>query len=1019
MEKLHLMQNRIESRAFFKSVHETVNSLDGKWHFKFYDAPGRVPETITDWDEITVPSCWQLEGYDQMHYTDLYYQFPLLPPYVPAKNPTGVYERTFNVSNDQLNQNNQHRLRFHGVDSSFEVYINGHRLGDSTGARYTSEFDMTSFIKEGENIIRVVVRKWSVGTYLEDQDMWWLSGIFRSVEWLIMPIVRIEDYQCFSVLNNDYTHARLLLNLKISAEMQLFSETKENQSYELEVQLSYQGISIMTRKIKLHPDHHNMSLDVESPNLWTAETPCLYDLSIALIHEGLTVHSIQDSIGIREIKVNGHQILINGRPIHFKGVNRHDFHCDTGRTVTVDDMRYDLQLMKRSNMNAVRTAHYPNAPEFYSLCDEIGLYVISEADLECHGFELTGRYEWITEDALWTEAYVDRAVRLVKRDINRPSVIMWSLGNESEFGRNFIAMAEEIRSIDTSRLIHYEGDRDVEVADVYSTMYTSFERLEEIGKSTDGTKPHLLCEYAHAMGNGPGGLYEYQQLFRKYPRLHGGFIWEWMDHGIRNYDEAGKVFYKYGGNYGDAPHNGNFNCDGLLFPDRTPTPALAEVKKVYTPIWVDSSSVQVKHAKSISFSLVNDYDHLTLDHVTFTLTGTEFGCSFKLRGVEPKDKVSFTLTDGKLKSDPESAIVQFMDILPDKNAIYDGMMLSAIDDRFEGLEITTHQILSFDTVDTQLQEIELPIDASETASSRLKVIETHESLTLCDSAETFKVCFDKIDGVITSYSFNGVEVLNKGPEINFWRPPIDNDMYVKRDWMDLYALHLAKVYPESFEWGEDPLSGDICVNMHSIIGAPNQIWYYKIKNRVRVLTDGSLVFDFKGQFKDPKRFYKSSLPKIGTISSLAQAPNHIRYHGLGPHDNYPDNQRSAFMAWHEATMDDLFTHYPYPQDNGNRGSITEIELEYDRYYLQIEMEKAANFSIRSYSDAMIENAKHMNKLEPNGCFIHLDYKVNGLGSNSCGPEPSPAYKLKPINFEYGYTWRVKPKETSDELNRSD
>ena len=1013
MEKLHLMQNRIDSRASFKSAHETVISLDGKWRFRYYDAPSRMPETIADWDEITVPSCWQLEGYDQMHYTDLYYQFPILPPYVPAKNPTGVYERTFDIKSDVMTKEKQHRLRFHGVDSSFELYFNGHFLGDSTGSRYTSEFDITDYIKTGENTLRVIVKKWSVGTYLEDQDMWWLSGIFRSVEWLILPSIHIEDYQCISDFNEDYSHAQLTINAQL--------ETAIDTRLEIEAQLYYQGALVATQKQTfVENDSVSIILDVERPHLWTAETPSLYDISLSLLHQNQVVHSVQDKVGIREVKVDGHLILINGRPIHFKGVNRHDFHCDTGRTVSIEDMRFDLELMKRSNMNAVRTAHYPNAPEFYALCDEIGLYVISEADLECHGFELTGRYDWITEDALWTDAYVDRAVRLVKRDINRPSVIMWSLGNESEFGRNFIAMAEAIRSIDATRLIHYEGDRDVEVSDVYSTMYTRLERLEEIGKSTDGTKPHLLCEYAHAMGNGPGGLYEYQQLFRKYPRLHGGFIWEWIDHGIRSYDETGKVFYKYGGDYGDAPHNGNFNCDGLLFPDRTPSPALAEVKKIYTPVWMEtlcdeSNQVSADITKSIRFTVENDYDHLSLDHITFKLNSDDFGCHFKLKNAEPKTKITLELIGGLLTSVPADAL-KYVAYMPSQNSVkHDGLILTALDDRSDLMEIDAHQILTGLTA--KVREVQTAVESS--MHQPLNVKETHDALTVYDTGNTFSVCFDKVDGRLTSYVYNGHEIVKKGPEVNFWRAPIDNDMYVKRDWMDKYALHLARVYPESFEWDRTLENGDVRIAMHSIVGAPNQTWYYKIKTSVLVKSDGRLAFDFKGQFKDPKRFFQASLPKIGTVTELLVAPSLIKYDGLGPLENYPDSQTSAILARHAATMEELFTHYPYPQDNGNRGAITDIELQYDTYSLHIEMHKPLNFAIRAYSDAQIEGAKHMNRLEPDGCFLHLDYKVNGLGSNSCGPEPSPAHKLKPIDFEYGYTWRVLTKETPNEGNRSD
>ncbi|MDH8678047.1 glycoside hydrolase family 2 TIM barrel-domain containing protein [Fusibacter bizertensis] len=1003
MEKLHLMHNRIESRAYFKSKHENVFSLDGMWRFRYFDAPARIPEIIDFWHEIKVPSCWQLEGYDQMHYTDLYYQFPLLPPYVPAKNPTGVYERTLDVNEIDLDSRKAHRIRFHGVDSAFELWINAKLVGDSTGSRYTTEFDITQFLNSGENTIRVIVKKWSIGTYLEDQDMWWLSGIFRSVEWLILPKDRIEDFSTITKLSKHNQLASIAINVSH------INRKIEDDSYEIEAQLCYRDEIVVGKKIKVSTSQgvHGLELQLEMPKLWTAETPFLYDLNLNLYYKGDLMHSVQDRIGIREIKVHANQILINGMPIHFKGVNRHDFNCDTGRTVSLEDMRFDLELMKSNHMNAVRTAHYPNSPEFYALCDEIGLYVISEADLECHGFELTGRYDWITDDSTWTEAYVDRAVRLVKRDINRPCIIMWSLGNESEFGRNFIAMAEEIRAIDHTRLIHYEGDRDVEVCDVYSTMYTRLERLEEIGKSTDGTKPHLLCEYAHAMGNGPGGLKEYQQLFRKYPRLNGGFIWEWIDHGIRSYDEEGRVFYKYGGDYGDAPHNGNFNCDGLLFPDRTPSPALAEVRKVYSPIWIES--FYEAETKTQYITVENDYDHITLDHVCFTITGRKSGFKFKLHNMMPKEKVILVLASDELKTYPEDKL-KFEAFIPaDMAARHKGAMLRAYDernernDRNEKYEITSHQIIS-------PEDIELKIFREEQflqSKNRLLTTETHESLEIKDAQNSFSVKFDKIEGLLTSYNVHGVEFIKNGPEINFWRAPIDNDMYVKRVWMDQYSLHLLKSYPESFGWERETESGAVLIKINFIVGAPNQTWYYKIRQHICIRTEGTIEFDFYGQFKDPKRVYQSSIPKIGSVSSLAISPESVKYNGLGPLENYPDSQSAAWLGIHELIMEEMFTHYPYPQENGNRSEVTEIELCYDAYTFCIDMKKGSHFAIRPYSDGHIEQAKHMNVLKEEGCFLHLDYKVNGLGSNSCGPEPSPEHKLKPVDFEFGYTWHIK------------
>lgn len=991
MTELNLMKNRVPSRAYFESALESCVSLDGIWRFKYYDAPARIPEVIEAWDELEVPSCWQLKGYDQMHYTDLYYQFPLLPPYVPAKNPTGVYEREIHVEAAEQLEGHEHRLRFHGVDSQFSLWVNGHYIGETTGSRYTSEFDVTASLMQGINTIRVIVSKWSVGTFLEDQDMWWLSGIFRSVQWLTLPKKRIENYRYETKFHENYTKAHVTFHLDFSdalcttgpfeVAIKLTDPTGRECAFIREA---------FPAENTLEP--HVQVLELNHPLLWTAETPHLYDLSIVLSHEGKTLHSVRDRIGFREVRVLGQEIQVNGKQIRFKGVNRHDFNCDTGRTVSLSDMRYDLELMKKSNMNAVRTAHYPNAPEFYALCDEIGLYVISEADLECHGFELIGRYDWLSDDAMWTQAYVDRAERLVLRDINRPSIIMWSLGNESEFGRNFIAMAETVRRLDPSRLIHYEGDRDVEVTDVYSTMYTRFERLEEIGRSTDGTKPHLLCEYAHAMGNGPGGLLDYQRLFRKYPRLHGGFIWEWIDHGIRAYDAAGRVFYKYGGDYGDAPHNSNFNCDGLLFPDRTPSPALNEVKKVFAPIWIEEGPMPS------SFQLTNDYDHLSLDHVVFTCDAGDKRSSFKILGLEPRAHLTLKWENNQLTVlDERVTMVALEEKTVTSSA--EGFILTAVDTR-TGHELMKHQLFILPAI----IKGEPVVSSMIHKGAPLIVRETQDLLIIETSAKERQLVFDKVEGQLISVDFEGTKVVKEGPKMNFWRAPIDNDMYVLKEWKEKYALHLGALYPETFSWEQAEDQKAVIIKTKALFGAPNQTWHYILEQTITVSGDGSVAFHFTGRFKDPKRFYQASLPKIGSMVQLAGSPERIDYYGLGPFENYPDSQYAALLSAHEATPTDLFTHYPYPQDNGNRGQVTHMALHYEGYTWQITFEKPSNFSYRPYSDQMLEKAGHMNDLIPEGDFLHLDYRVNGLGSNSCGPEQTPEHKLKPIDFDYGYKW---------------
>ncbi len=561
-----LHHNRLPSRAFVKK--ENVISLNGIWNFKFYDSPLRIPPNLFDtaidpthWDSIDVPSCWQLKGYGHMHYTDLYYPFPATPPLIPSNNPTGVYHRTFNMIDDWLDE--RVLLRFFGVDSAFHVIINSHVVGYSQGSRMVSEFDITPYLNSGSNTITVSVYQYCTDTYLEDQDMWWLSGIFRDVEIEKLPKISIWDCKVDTELRDDYVDSILTLQMTLLNKMHTHNNPN---NYQLNVYLDHE--KILTKALQLNSESEQIKLDtsIKNPRKWHAEEPYLYTLKISLLDSNKRViDEISQKIGFRTIEIHDGKFLINGRQIFFKGVNRHDFNCDTGRYVTHEDMEKDILLMKRNNINAVRTSHYPNMPYFYDLCDKYGLYVIAEADLECNGFQFSSNYSQLSDNPDWALSYVDRIERCVGRDKNHPSIIMWSLGNEASYGRNFVTMAKRCKEIDPTRPIHYEEDGATEVSDVYSTMYTRLHTLEEIGRNNEGTKPHILCEYGHAMGNGPGGLKEHMDVFEKYERLHGGFIWEWIDHGIRCYDADGTAYFKHGGDYA-SPHNGNFNCDGFYFP---------------------------------------------------------------------------------------------------------------------------------------------------------------------------------------------------------------------------------------------------------------------------------------------------------------------------------------------------------------------------------------------------------------------------------------------------------------------
>ena len=989
--------NRLDARAHFlsfpskdmallnenKYTHAFKN-LNGEWKFLFLDAPEYSPKDFyksdfnTDYfDNITVPGNWQLQGYGKMHYSDLWYNFPINPPYVPTENPTGIYKRKFNIN--ESFKNKKIILRFCGVDSSYNVWVNGQEVGYSKGARNEAEFDITNIAKIGENDITVRVYQWSDGTYLEDQDMWWESGIYRDVELIGMPKDSIYDIKIVSDLDDSYKNGLLNIDLTFT----------DNVSNEINLQLlDKEGNPIFEKDYACNLKNLSIKETIENVSPWSAEIPYLYKLYITNKKDNNVIEVIPQNIGFRNIKLNGETFLVNGVAIKFKGVNRHDYNPKNGRVVSREEIEKDIIMMKQFNINAIRTSHYPNSYYFYDLCDVYGMYVIDETDLECHGFELTKDYKWITDNPKWEKAYVNRLVRMIGRDKNHPSIIMWSLGNESSFGHNFKKMAEKAKELDSTRLVHYEGDFDVEVADVYSTMYTWLEHKEKLLMDKiikECKKPHILCEYCHAMGNGPGNLKEYQDLFYKYDKLQGGFIWEWFDHGIESYTEKGEKYYKYGGDFGDDPSNINFCIDGLIMPDRTPSPALFEYKKVIEPITTTSVDLQ----KGI-INLLNrfDFENLNIFNMNYTILEDDVIIQtgyLELPSIPARENKNITL-DYKLNFQPKAGSKYYLNI--SYKLKEDTKYAKA------GHELATAQFI----LPIYKEKIKIkPIGT-------LNVKEEHPVLTAY--GDDFSVSFDLVRGNIINFIKDNTVLVEKGPKLNFWRAPIDNDMYVVEDYKKVYFMHLQHEIVENISYVVN--ENILTFTVNTINSTTNSAWHYKSTYEYKVYPTGDIIINIKGVPYGRKELAPDMLPRIGVKLNLNKNMSFVRYCGRGPLENYADSKEAGLLGVYENTVDGLFTNYVTPQENGNRMDCDWVSLvNYRGLGVVVTAKDTVNFSASYYEDEDLENAKHIIDLQKRDYIVfNVDYKQNGLGSNSCGQSQLEKYRCKFEEFELSFKLSV-------------
>lgn len=971
-------------------------NLNGVWKFMFLDAPEYSPEgffnsdfDVTKMDDITVPGNWQLQGYGKMHYSDLWYNFPINPPYVPTENPTGIYKRTFFV--EESYRDKKIIIRFCGVDSAYHLWINGKEVGYSKVARNESEFDITDLIRVGEeNDVTVRVYQWSDGTYLEDQDMWWESGIFRDVELIGVPKDGINDYKVIADLDDEYKNGIF----KVEAFLRTTKEV--NVTFEL---VDAGENTVFTKTVVAKEGKACIDEVIADVNHWTAETPYLYKLFMTVEDNGQIVEVIPQNVGFRNIRLNGETFLVNGVAIKFKGVNRHDYSPQNGRVVSREEIEKDIILMKEFNINAIRTSHYPNSYYLYDLCDEYGMYLIAETDLECHGFELTGDYKWITDDPSWELAYVSRMTRMIERDKNHPAIIFWSLGNESAFGCNFRKMTDVAHEMDPTRLVHYEGDFDVESADVYSTMYTWIENPKKPYLMKDiiekSKKPHIHCEYCHAMGNGPGNLKDYQDLVYAHDKLQGGFVWEWFDHGIESFTESGEKYYRYGGDFGDDPSNKDFCIDGLIMPDRTPSPGLYEYKKVIEPITTTAVDIQ----KGI-INLLSRYDFANLDR---------FNLVYKVMEDDVILQTGFMAVPSiEARANKDITLPYDLSAIKAKPGAHYYVNIS-----YQLREDTSYASSGHELATAQF---ELPLYKEGIVVRPEGILNVEkEHTTLHVKGANFSLDFNLVNGNLMNIVRDGMQVLSKGPRLTLWRAPISNDMEIIDKLKKVYFLHLEHEVVMNIDYH---MEGNILkVEVDTINSTTNSAWHFKTKYVYTVCPSGDILIDVEGTPSGRVDLAPDMLPRIGVSMHLDKSMEHVRYFGMGPGENYADSKEAAQMGLYANTVDGLFTNYVIPQENGNHMGCKWVSMTNDRGMgLLASTEGDFNFSASWYEDKDLDDAKHTCDLVKRDYIVfNVDYKQNALGTNSCGQWQLDKYRAKFEDFKLSF--RLTPFNNKEVLDK--
>ena len=975
------MDNLVEHRE----ESDRMQLLNGTWKFQYFNSIYDIQDSFFEknydtenFDEIQVPSVWQMAGYDTHQYTNIRYPFPFDPPYVPQDIPCGAYVHTFEYSRDEKAPKSF--LNFEGVDSCFYVWINGSYIGYSQVSHMTSEFDVTDVLQDGTNTVAVLVMKWCDGSYLEDQDKFRMSGIFRDVYILKRPKQAISDYHIKTRIED--------MLAKVEIEMKFYSPTNVKISIE-----DKNGAVVALGSID---EEGTAVLEIASPELWNTENPYLYKLILETENE-----VIVDHIALRKIEIKDQVIYLNGQKIKFRGVNRHDSDPVTGFTISLEQITTDLTLMKQHNFNAIRSSHYPNAPFFYEMCDKYGFMVIDEADIEAHGPFMIYRKEdtdynrfkrWnekIADDPVWEEAIVDRVKLMVERDKNRFCIVMWSMGNESAYGCNFEKALEWTKNFDPDRITQYESARyrnydetyDYSNLDVYSRMYPALSEIQEY-LDKDGSKPFLLVEYCHSMGNGPGDFEDYFQMIQNNDKMCGGFVWEWCDHAIAHGTaENGKTIYAYGGDHGEEIHDGNFCMDGLVYPDRTVHTGLLEYKNVYRPVRVVSYD---KESGELVLHNYMDFDDLK-DYVKISYELTQDGLVIS-KGILPEFSVA---PHGEGKTNLKINV-------PENGKCYLKLIYHL---KKELPLLDEDHILGFDEIEVSKEDTKCKLAEKwipkTVVDSELQVNENDTQIHI--KGREFAYTIDKRTALFTEMKFAGREYLNHPMELNIWRAPTDNDMYIKSEWK---KAHYDKAYTRAYTTEVVQGKHGVKITSHASVVAEtvqkilDVTITWKIEAAGKIDADIAVTKD--DEFPD--------LPRFGVRMFLDKKLSAVRYFGMGPQESYCDKHQAASHGLYRADVGDLHEDYIRPQENGSHYDCEYVELNNSRYGIVASAEKAFSFNASYYTQEELEKKTHNYELiESDSVVFCVDYALNGIGSNSCGPVVLEQYRFDDVLFRFQFT----------------